>query len=325
MRFLTSTTQRLRLLRSRYKSTTTAENSYLSKNESSRKRLPSTRIQSLDPSTLTSSVFEPIPIPTRAALRQLFLISAIPMVGFGFMDNVVMIQAGQYIDSTLGVTLGLATMTAAAAGQVVSDVSGVVFGGSLERWMTQARWITPPQLTLLQRQLPICRNVSLLGAVVGVICGCALGATTLLWVDLEARDRVKRAQQLKNIVQDMMDTGSMFSPQTKCTIFVTASQDYDRQQHPLDVSTPPQQQQRTRVELLSNGSDAIQECYASKEIRIDGNHHARTLLAPILASNHQDVLAVLEFAGDDLEQTPPEKLHIMARHVAIVLKHLSQS
>lgn len=38
------------------------------------------------------------------------------MVGFGAMDNFVMIQAGQYIDSTLGVQLGLATMTAAAAG-----------------------------------------------------------------------------------------------------------------------------------------------------------------------------------------------------------------
>ena len=38
------------------------------------------------------------------------------MIGFGAMDNFVMIQAGQYIDSTLGVQLGLATMTAAAAG-----------------------------------------------------------------------------------------------------------------------------------------------------------------------------------------------------------------
>jgi hypothetical protein len=39
------------------------------------------------------------------------------MVGFGFMDNMVMIQAGQYIDSTIGVQLGLATLTAAACGK----------------------------------------------------------------------------------------------------------------------------------------------------------------------------------------------------------------
>lgn len=44
------------------------------------------------------------------------------MVGFGFMDNFIMVQAGGYIDATLGVQLGLATLTAAAMGQVVSDV-----------------------------------------------------------------------------------------------------------------------------------------------------------------------------------------------------------
>ena len=54
--------------------------------------------------------------PSTAALRTLFVASAVPMIGFGAMDNFVMIQAGQYIDSTLGVQLGLATMTAAAAG-----------------------------------------------------------------------------------------------------------------------------------------------------------------------------------------------------------------
>ncbi len=74
--------------------------------------------------------------PSVDALRTLFIALAIPMVGFGLTDNFAMIQAGQYIDSTLGVTLGLATMIAAAAGQVVSDESVVVFGGSLQRRFT---------------------------------------------------------------------------------------------------------------------------------------------------------------------------------------------
>lgn len=330
MRSLSSSiTQRLRLLRSRSKSTAVAPCRSHTKNESSsRHRLPSTPIHSLDPSTLASSVFESTPKPTQAALHQLFFASAIPMVGFGFMDNVVMIQAGQYIDSTLGVTLGLATMTAAAAGQVVSDVSGVVFGGSLERLLTKARWITPPHLTPAQRQLPICRNVSMLGAVVGVICGCALGAMTLLLVDLDARDRVERAEQLKNIVEDMMNSGSLFPPSSKCTIFVASSKDFDRQQvHALDApasSSVPAQQPRTRVELLSNGNAAIQDCLSSRQICLAENNQTRTLLAPILASNQQDVLAVLEFTGEDLDQASVEKLDIMANHLAIVLKHLSR-
>ena len=43
------------------------------------------------------------------------------MIGFGFMDNLVMIQAGEAIDSTIGVAFGLATMTSAAFGQIVSQ------------------------------------------------------------------------------------------------------------------------------------------------------------------------------------------------------------
>ena len=138
-------------------------------------------------------------------LRALFIASSIPMIGFGFMDQFVLIQAGGYIDATFGISFGLATLSAAAAGQVVSDVSGVVFGGALERFLTtNTSWLRTPNITQLQRHLPICRNVSMLGAIVGVIIGCALGATSLLFVDLEARNRMERAQRLREIVQDMI-------------------------------------------------------------------------------------------------------------------------
>jgi len=83
-------------------------------------------------------------------------------------------------------------------------VSGVVFGGTLERMLMKLSLIQAPPLTTQQRQLPIARNVAMAGAVVGVIIGCALGATTLLLVDLEARDRIQRAVQLREIVNDMI-------------------------------------------------------------------------------------------------------------------------
>jgi hypothetical protein len=51
---------------------------------------------------------------------------------FGFMDNIVMINVGDFIDNTIGVALGLSTLTAAAFGQCCSDVSGVMFGGYVE-------------------------------------------------------------------------------------------------------------------------------------------------------------------------------------------------
>jgi hypothetical protein len=70
----------------------------------------------------TAAALTELPCPTEFQLRTLFMTSSIPMVGFGFMDNFIMIQAGGYIDATLGVKFGLATMTAAAMGQIVSDV-----------------------------------------------------------------------------------------------------------------------------------------------------------------------------------------------------------
>jgi Transmembrane protein 65 len=59
--------------------------------------------------------------PSFEILRQHFFATAIPMVGFGFMDQTLMLQAGNAIDCTLGVTLGISTLSAAAIGQIVSN------------------------------------------------------------------------------------------------------------------------------------------------------------------------------------------------------------
>ena len=62
------------------------------------------------------------------SLRQLGLIgvvSGIPMVGFGFVDNLLMILAGDAIDMSIGLTFGLSALAAAALGNAFSDVVGV--------------------------------------------------------------------------------------------------------------------------------------------------------------------------------------------------------
>jgi hypothetical protein len=46
------------------------------------------------------------------------------------MDNAIMIIAGDQIDASLGITLGISTMAAAALGNLLSDIVGVCFGGS---------------------------------------------------------------------------------------------------------------------------------------------------------------------------------------------------
>lgn len=58
---------------------------------------------------------------------------AVPFVGFGFMDNAIMILAGDYIEASIGVTLGISTMAAAALGVLVADVLGLSVGEFIER------------------------------------------------------------------------------------------------------------------------------------------------------------------------------------------------
>ena len=45
--------------------------------------------------------------PTAEQLRLVFVHQMLPFIGFGFLDNLIMILAGEYLDVTIGVTLGI--------------------------------------------------------------------------------------------------------------------------------------------------------------------------------------------------------------------------
>ena len=154
--------------------------------------------------------------------RQLLLharLAAVPMVGFGFMDNIIMIQAGDYIDATLGVTLGFSTLVAAALGNVCSDSSGVLFGGVVESASARLN-LTQAQLTVAQARMPITRRAATVGQLVGVICGCFLGMTNLFFMDLEATERLKRAQQLETVFEPVMTGLQSIIAAERCTLFL---------------------------------------------------------------------------------------------------------
>jgi len=184
---------------------------------------------------------------TREQIRSIFLSAAIPMVGFGFMDNFIMITAGSAIDNSLGVQMGLATMTAAAIGQVVSDVSGVVFGDTLSRVFK----VAPAKLRSSQKKLVVVRRLRLGGAVLGVIVGCTMGAAALCLIP-ETREESEAAaatravalsslseRQQQETVRDQLRrlhrvmTDVMTSEDDKwsdrrasCTLFVNESMDH---------------------------------------------------------------------------------------------------
>lgn len=272
------------------------------------------------------------PRPSREALKTLFIASAIPMVGFGFMDNLVMIQAGQYIDSTLGVSLGLATMTAAAAGQVVSDVSGVVFGGTLERFLHRTKLIENPLLTTAQRQLAICRNVSMFGAIVGVTIGCALGALSLLFVDLDKRERIHHALMLREIVDDMIaeQQGNHLQCSQSCTVFVEHESDFaiptndDSSSSSVSVAKTKNGPRTRMLALHEASSTAVRQCATERQVISENDGYV--LYIPILKGDK--LLAVLQLnQKEDASKafTPADQqiAKVMAQHIAIFMDRMA--
>lgn len=122
------------------------------------------------------------PRPTQQQLWRVFNNAAVPMIGFGFTDQTVMLQAGNLIDCTIGVTFGISTLTAAAFGQICSDASGVLFGGTLER-LAERAGLPKAGLTNAQRGLPVVKRFRLAGGLAGVLLGCCLGLLNLLFID----------------------------------------------------------------------------------------------------------------------------------------------
>jgi len=245
---------------------------------------------------------EIVDLPSTDQLKTLFFASAAPMVGFGFMDNFIMIQAGGLIDSTLGVKFGLATLTAAAMGQICSDVSGVVFGGVVERALSRIGF-NPPSLSQAQRKLPLCRNVSMAGAVIGVICGCLLGASTLMFMDLESGDRQRRSHEMFDAWNQMVDQchaiGARYS-----TIYSAGGD--------VGVAIPQ--------------SGIVRDCAESGIIlrceRYNFESTPPTMCVPVLTSDGK-VVAVVEFKekkiDHDVFTEDDEKLaEMLASHMSII-------
>ncbi len=65
------------------------------------------------------------PPPTTSDLYRVGIQQGLPFVGFGFLDNFIMIVAGESIETFLGASLVISTMAAAALGNTLSDVFGI--------------------------------------------------------------------------------------------------------------------------------------------------------------------------------------------------------
>ncbi|XP_074001955.1 transmembrane protein 65 isoform X2 [Numenius arquata] len=107
----------------------------------------------------TTSTFEKLEVapPSPGQLRHVFFHNALPFVGFGFLDNAIMIAAGTQIELSIGVVLGISTMAAAALGNLVSDLAGLGLAGYVEALASRLGLsipdLTPKQADMWQTRL----------------------------------------------------------------------------------------------------------------------------------------------------------------------------
>uniref|UniRef100_A0A672KXS8 Transmembrane protein 65 n=1 Tax=Sinocyclocheilus grahami TaxID=75366 RepID=A0A672KXS8_SINGR len=129
--------------------------------------------------------------PTAAQLRYILLHNAIPFIGFGFLDNAIMIAAGTQIELSIGLTLGISTMAAAALGNLVSDLAGLGLAGYVEalaaRLGMQIPDLAPKQVDMWQT-----RVTSHMGKAIGIAIGCILGMFPLLFLSDDEEEKEEK-------------------------------------------------------------------------------------------------------------------------------------
>eukprot|EP00397_Hematodinium_sp_SG-2012_P020844 GEMP01021501.1.p1 GENE.GEMP01021501.1~~GEMP01021501.1.p1 ORF type:complete len:273 (-),score=43.26 GEMP01021501.1:1767-2558(-) len=126
---------------------------------------------------------------TRQQLIQVFIRQIPAFVTFGIVDNSLMILAGDAVDASLGVVLGLSTMAAAALGNAFSNGVGMVAHGFIEK-LSQRIGLKDPKLTFKQMQSREVVIIRTAGSTFGVVLGCMIGMWPLLFTPDRAASKL---------------------------------------------------------------------------------------------------------------------------------------
>ncbi|XP_055676958.1 transmembrane protein 65 isoform X2 [Lutzomyia longipalpis] len=124
--------------------------------------------------------------PTNSQKLQLIVINGLPFIGFGFLDNFMMIVCGDYIEQTLGGYMCLSTMAAAGLGNTISDVVGLGSAVYVERMCESIGFKVPP-LSKFQLEMKESRRSASFGRILGITIGCLIGMVPLLFIDTEKK------------------------------------------------------------------------------------------------------------------------------------------
>jgi hypothetical protein len=113
--------------------------------------------------------------------KHLIMFNLFPFIGFGILDNMIMILAGEYIELKLGEVFTISTMAAAAYGNIISDVAGIGLSHYVELLVTKLG-VKMPELTEEQAHSKKVRYTVNITRAVGLVIGCLLGMFPLLFL-----------------------------------------------------------------------------------------------------------------------------------------------
>uniref|UniRef100_A0A7S1QZX2 EF-hand domain-containing protein n=1 Tax=Neobodo designis TaxID=312471 RepID=A0A7S1QZX2_NEODS len=131
-----------------------------------------------------------------SALLLVALEAGLPFVGFGFLDNAMMILAGDAIDRTIGLYLNCSVMASAAMGNIVSGCLGMQVHGFVEKIVQRLNLPIPP-LSDEQRRSQRVFMAGHVGGTIGVATGLSLGLLPLLFIaDEDEKSDLRAFQQI---------------------------------------------------------------------------------------------------------------------------------
>ncbi|EUD66798.1 hypothetical protein C922_02783 [Plasmodium inui San Antonio 1] len=267
-------------------------------------------------------------------MLNIIFCSSIPMIGFGFMDQFIMIRLGDIFDASIGVSLGISTLCAASFGQLCSDTFGVFFGYVLNYLLQTYRVIQPAKFDIKNK---VYQHCTLVGSVVGILLGCALGMLQLIFIDTTKSERLKKKKELDFIFQMVMcDCSNILNCETS-TLFL-----YDKAKNELWSKAIHGRKNIIKISANSNEKSFNLWVLRNKEIinckdvvnnelynpshDEKFNFKTRTILAAPILDRNNEVVGVLMFLnklrshGGYFTRNDEKLAEMMSKHISIFME-----
>ena len=101
-----------------------------------------------------------------------------------------------------------------------------MFGGTVEAFASRLG-LPRHGLSYKQRELPIAKKWSTIGAALGVVCGCLLAMTQLMVMDLQREEQIQEFDQIRNVLHELLQDDAVKLHADKCLMYFV---DHEKEQ-----------------------------------------------------------------------------------------------